>query len=96
MQLTNNTNTSFIAGQECVDPGPLIDGSIPIPDDHMTASSEWDITLTPLWTALYARMSSATGWCAAQQDIDAAVPSFYLQVSTHTPIITFYLQMATQ
>jgi len=64
---------------QCADSEPLVDGTNPIPDDHMTASSEWDAD----WGAPMARMSSGNGWSASPESVQADVPSFYIQVGVY-------------
>jgi len=64
---------------QCTDSEPLVDGTNPIPDDHMTASSDWGAG----WDAPMARMSSGNGWAASLESVQADVPSFYIQVNVY-------------
>jgi len=63
----------------CAASGPLVDGTNPIPDSYMTATSEW----SALYVAPMARMSSGGAWWAADAETLAPVPNFYMQVSSY-------------
>jgi len=57
----------------------LVSGSNPIPDDHMTASSEWDLNHGPR----FARMNNTAfpgGWLCSSAERDAPEPRMYIQV----------------
>jgi len=64
---------------QCADSEPLVDGNNPIPDYHMTASSDWGAG----WNAPMARISAGNGWAASQESVKADVPSFYIQVGVY-------------
>jgi len=67
----------LLAGQaECANTGPLINGSNPIPDAYMTASSEYSSN----WRAPNARLNGPKGWCANDTERDTAPPNYYIQV----------------
>jgi len=61
---------------ECPAPGPLILGMCPIPDEHMTSTSDYDSQ----YTAPKARMNSELSWTASLEARNAGVDNFYIQV----------------
>jgi len=57
-----------------------VGGDVPIPDSHMTASSQ----LFFLGIPSRARLGGQKAWCPSEEEKNAAVPNFYLQVSLNT------------
>jgi len=70
-------------GPECVAEEPLVDGSIPVPNGHMTASSVNIGVAAP-----YARLNYAGAWCAPFGEIDSSPPNMWIQVGKRQ--IPFY------
>jgi len=56
---------------------PLMGGSNPIPDSHMTASSVFNTQCLPN----FARLHGQYAWSASQAELDAPVPNLYIQVN---------------
>ena len=62
----------------------LVSGNNPIPDAHITASSEWGV----YYVARYARINNtagAGGWACSTAEFDAPELRMYLQVC---PLVT--------
>jgi len=70
-------HNSIWENTECPAPGPLILGMCPIPDEHMTSTSDFDSR----FTAPKARMNSESAWSASKAARNAGVDDFYIQVS---------------
>ena len=61
--------------------GPLVGGANPIPDVHMTASS-YLIGVTGIhFLPSNARLNGTSAWCPSTAEIDAPIPTMYIQVS---------------
>ena len=63
-------------GPECVTEEPLVDGSTPVPDGHMTASSIYYAAVD----APNARLNFAGAWCASAVEINSSQPNMWIQV----------------
>ena len=60
----------------CTTEDQLVSGSNPIPDTHMTASTEYSAS----WAAYYARLNGVNAWLPTQAERDTVPPNFYIQV----------------
>jgi len=77
----------------CVVEEALVSGNNPIPDGQITASSVYDIALSP---AHYARINNTAGWGAwlpSVTEIEVPELRMYLQVCSLLPITALPFSM---
>ena len=65
----------------CVTDEPLVGGTSPIPDGHMTASSYLIGGTGTHFLPSNARLNGTSAWCPSKEEMDAPVPTMYIQVS---------------